>query len=248
MGKESTNKDEGFETEGTNNPDNFLKKDLILAKTNVKRLTQRMSELEQVTSNVQRSLERETSDHQKDNQRSREFEKDQHKKYNALEAKFHNACDKISELEDKLRLSILKGKQSLEKNFPTEDSSWEIKQIRRSHDNDLEVLRMKDRRLVRELMQVKDTNEKLMETLATRKVRSEAAQKNGDESYYEVLAIETEAMKRAYEIRLGSLQKEVEMARADTLTMEHQLQEQHKSHQAAINARSMLQQFERASS
>jgi len=222
-----------------------LRKDLVAAEDNVKRLKDRKSELEQVTSDVQKSLAWEQSEHEKTKLFSRELEVKQQRKYDDLKVKFDNAGDKISELEDKLRLCLKKNSTS-EKRLSNENHSWEIEHMRSSHDNEIKELKTKNEGLAKQLMQLQDTNAKLLETLVNRDAKSKEVQKNGG-GYNGVVANETEAMKKAYEIRHDCLKKQLELARLEAANMKQQLQEQLKSRRAAINARSMLQQFEKTS-
>jgi len=90
--------------------------------------------------------------------------------------------------------------------------------MREKHVEELEEMRDKNRKVVNEVMRLQESNTSFMKTLTTRDFKLKALRVK-DQSYYNVVSIETEAMKKAFEIKLGSIQRELELAKAQTRRM-----------------------------
>jgi len=191
-----------------------MKKDLIAAKNNVLMLTKRVTELGEVTSNVQETLTREKAEHEVDLQFSKKCRKEWEKKVEDLEAEFSSARSKILELKNQLKLRGSRDSKNL-----TLDHTWEIKLMRENHCKEMEELRDKNREIVHEVMYLKESNSDFMKTLTTRDSKMKAM-RNKDQSYYNIVALETEAMRKAFEIELASINRKLELAKAETRRIE----------------------------
>jgi len=115
-----------------------------------------------------------------------------------------------------------------------------ITQMRGAHNEAMEILRDKNRRIMKQLMQTQETNLDLVDTLTNRDAK---LMESSDQEFFEIVTIETEAMKKAFEIKLNNAQKELELSKADTRKLAQQLKDQHESHITALNARTKLINF-----
>lgn len=186
------------------------KEDLITAKNNVRLLTKRVSELGRVTTDVQKSLTKEKADHEVDLQFSKKCQKEWKKKVEDLEVESTTARGQISKLQNQLRLRETRDSKVL-----TSDHTWEIRLMREKHQEEVAEMREKNRKIVAEVMQLQESNSSFMKALTTRDEKLKALRVK-DNSYYNVVSIETEAMRKAFEIELNSLKRELEEAKAET--------------------------------
>jgi len=220
-----------------------LKKDLMASENNVKRLSKRIEELMESTSSVRKSLTAEITQLQADLRRSKNLEEDLDEKCSRLEIESNNMSNRISELRDKLQLIKLKDKKTGAITMKSNaNHSWAITQMSSSHDEAMEILKDKNRRLTKQLMQTQENNLDLMETLTNRDAKLQVL-KSKDQGFYEIVRAETDAMKQAFEIKLKNAKIQLELSRADTRKVEQQLKDQHKSHLAALDARAKLINF-----
>jgi len=116
--------------------------------------------------------------------------------------------------------------------------------MRKSHDGELAICKDKHRTVVKQLMHVQETNRDLMDTLTNRDKQLKDLGKKGDDNFYEAITVEINAMREAFEKKIGILKKEVELARADTRRVTQQLKDQHKIHLVALRARVELLKIE----
>merc|ERR1719403_5558 len=136
-----------------------LKKDLMTSENNVKRLSKRVEELMESTSSVRKSLTAEINQLHADLRRSKNLEKDLDEKCTRLEIESNNMSNRISELRDKLQLMKLKDKESGAITMKSNaNHSWAITQMSSSHDEAMEILKDKNRRLVKQLHQTQESN------------------------------------------------------------------------------------------
>jgi len=116
--------------------------------------------------------------------------------------------------------------------------------MRNSHDEELAIFKDKQRRVVKQLMNVQETNRDLMDTLTNRDDQLKKLGDKVDDSFYGAITVEINAMREAFEKEIVTLKNEVKLARTDTLRVTQQLKDQHKSHKAALQARAQLLKFD----
>jgi len=187
-----------------------IKENLITAKKNVRLLTKRVSELGRVTTDVQKTLTKEKADHEIDLQFRKKCQKEWKKKVEDLEVESTTARGQISKLQNQLRL-----RETRDSKILTSDHTWEIRLMREKHQEEVAEMREKNRKIVAEVMQLQESNSSFMKALTSRDEKLKALRVK-DQCYYNVVSIETEAMKKAFEIKLNSLQRELEEAKSET--------------------------------
>jgi len=190
-----------------------IRHDLFAANKNVVLLTKRVHELGKVTSDVQKTLTKEKADHEVDLQLSKKCRNEWQEKVKELETESTAARRRIVELESKLKLPKKRDSKSL-----TCDHKWEIKIMREKQREEIEGMRDKHRKNVNEVMRLQESNGNLMKALTTRDLNLDGLRIK-DQSYYNVVSGEAEAMKKAFEIKLNSVKRELELAKAQNRRM-----------------------------
>jgi len=161
-----------------------------------------------------------------------------------MQAEANNASSKISELRDKLEVHKMKGNNASVTSQSDTGNSWEIAQMRKSHDEEIAIFKDTHRTVVRQLMNVQETNRDLMDSLTNRDEQLKNLGDKVDDSFYVAVTVEISAMRKAFEKEIATLNKEVELARADIRRMTQQLKDQHINHEAALKARAELLKFD----
>jgi len=90
--------------------------------------------------------------------------------------------------------------------------------MREKQREEIEDMRDKHRKNVNEVMRLQESNGNLMKALTTRDLNLDGLRIK-DQSYYNVVSGEAEAMKKAFEIKLNSVKRELEVAKAQNRRM-----------------------------
>jgi len=218
-----------------------VKSDIVAAEQNIERLTSRMEEVE-MTRNVRKLLTKEINKLQSELASSKKSEKYHEDKCDILQAEANNASNRISELLDKLKVCKIKENQA-NGTTQSEPNTWEMVQIRSSHDEEIKIFKERNRAVVKQLMQSQEANRDLVDILTNKDDKLKELEASGEHSFYEAITIEIRAMKEAFEMKIANLKKELELARADRRRVNQQLKDQHESHHAALEARAELLKF-----
>jgi len=229
---------------------------LKVADLEAKHLRERIKEFTTCMKKEREKMSKDMSHLRKTLQASRKVEEGCQKETIELKTELTTALNRISELEDTLKLERLKSKNTPESTNDqttkkmTEDNkivrpnySWVLTQMMKSHEEALDLLRGKNRKLVEEVMQLQDTNLELMRRLTTRDTKVKAIKKK-DASFHEIMKTEMEAMKSAFESRIAIIQKELGQSRHECRKVTAQLTEHHQSQQSALSARGKLFNFQ----
>jgi len=211
-----------------------LKNDLIIAKKKVERLSSRVEELEDITVDTRRSLTKEINKLKAELMASKDFQKELEDKCDHWQTEANNASNRISELREKLQQ---KEKEARKSSQLDSANTWEITQIRSFYDKELDVFRIKHRKVVKHLMDLQDTNEALLNTLTKRDNKLRQLSGRKDYGIFEVMNIEICAMREAFETKTKNLEKDLIVARANARRANQQLKDERESHLAAIKAK-----------
>jgi len=229
---------------------------LKVANQEAKHLRERIKDLTGCMKKEREKMTKDMSHLRKTLQASRKVEEGCQKETVQLKTDLTKALNKISELEDTIKLEGLKSKNTSDSTNDqttikvTENSkyerpnySWVLTQMMKSHEEALDLMRGKNRKLVEEVMQLQDTNLELMRRLTTRDTKVKAIKKK-DASFHEIMKTEMDAMKSAFESRIAILQRELGQSRHECRKVTAQLSEHHQSQQSALSARGKLFNFQ----
>jgi len=230
---------------------------LEVANLEVKSLRDRVKELTTSMRKERQKMTKDISDLRNLLQASKIVEEGSRKESVELKTDLTTALNKISELEDTLKLERLESKKKANNTngeATTEEVagntmnqrpnySWVLTQMMKSHEEALDLQRGKSRKLVEEVMQLQDTNLELMRRLTTRDTKIKTIRKK-DSSFHEIMKTEMDAMKSAFECRIAVLQRELDLSRHECRKVTAQLSEHHTSQQSALSARGKLFKFQ----
>jgi len=229
---------------------------LKVADLEAKHLRERIKDLTTCMKKEREKMAKDMAHLRKTLQASRKVEEGCQKETIELKTDLTKALNRLSELEDTLKLERLKLKNSSESTNDqttkkmTDDTtnrgpnySWVLTQMMKSHEEALDLMRGKNRKLVEEVMQLQDTNLELMRRLTTRDTKVKAIKKK-DASFHEIMKTEMDAMKSAFENRIAILQKDLAQSRHECRKVTAQLSEHHQSEQSALSARGKLFNFQ----